>query len=41
MIMRMGLRENGDADDEPALDCDDNATGDDEQGGVWMTTARL
>ena len=41
MIMMMGLQEDGDADDEAALDCDNVAAGDDEQGGLWMTSALL
>ena len=41
MVMLMRLREDGDADDEAVLECGDDDTGDDEQGGMWMTSARL
>ena len=39
MILMMGLQEDGDADNEAVLDCEDNATGNNEQGGMWMTSA--
>ena len=41
MIMTMRLQEDGGADDEAVIDCENDATGDDEQGGMWMTSARL
>ena len=37
--MMMGLQQDGDADGEAILDCDNDATGDDEQGDTWMTIA--
>ena len=39
MIMLMGLHQDGDADDEAVLECNNSITGDDEQGGMWMTSA--
>ena len=39
MITMMGLQELGDVDDATVLDCDNNATGDDEQRDMCMTSA--
>ena len=41
MIMTMGLQQDGGVADEAVLDCDNNATGDDDQGDMWMTSALL
>ena len=39
MIMMMGLQQDGGVDDEAVRDCDNDGTGDDEQGDMWMTSA--
>ena len=41
MILIIWLQQDGggDVEDEAVLDCDNNATGDDEQGDMWMTSA--
>ena len=39
MIFMMGLQEDGDVDNIAYLGCDNDATGDDEQGDMWMTSA--
>ena len=38
--MMMGLHQDGDAD-EAVLDRDSNATGDDEEGDMWMTMCMI
>ena len=39
MIMMMWLQQDCDVDDEAVLDCDNDATGGNEQADMWMTSA--